>query len=109
MRTWSVEEIKTKVQVEMEIGGFWEEVEGGWEGDEWCSLCRRETNRCTLGREGYLREEGEKLRKNCCFCTHVSYDLCWRCDARMCWIKGKQVDDSGNDKTKAHLTLSSIG
>jgi hypothetical protein len=27
----------------------------------------------------------------------------------MCWIKGKQVDDSGNDKTKAHLTLSSIG
>jgi hypothetical protein len=35
MRTWSVEEIKTKVQVEMEIGGFWEEVEGGWGGDEW--------------------------------------------------------------------------
>jgi hypothetical protein len=67
MRTWSAEEIKTEVQVEMEIGGFGEEVEGGWEGDEWCSLCRRETNRCTLGREGYLREEGEKLRKIAAF------------------------------------------
>jgi hypothetical protein len=28
------EEIKTDVKVKMEIGGFGEEVEGGWGGDE---------------------------------------------------------------------------